>query len=403
MAVLKIYNEIQTEDEKRVNVLLGGISGICFKDIDAFCESLSDEDDLIDVRLHCSGGSCIEGWSIYDRLRATGKDITCTVEGNAASMATVILMAAPKERRRAYANAKLCVHNPWVSFDGMDGTMTADDLQKASEELRAEQDRILGLYVERCGCDKDEMQALMNEDKYIDVRKAKELGLISEIITPASAKKQGTVFNNKNKEEMKEEKDGKLEVKASLFERLLNKLGLSTEELSKGMDLSTVDGRLLTIQREVGDPMVGDEAYPDGSFKMPDGKTIVVANGVITEIKTNDDTDEEQEELENENEKRISELEKELKKLKKELEEAVTAKNEAEKNAKSEEDLRILNAVKIAGGEKALAKISSTYKPDRRVYDGENAKAKREQSKSDEIIQAAKAAMRERGKRRSKY
>ena len=45
----------------------------------------------------------------------------------------------------------------------------------------------------------------------------------------------------------------------------------------------------------------------------------------------------------------------------------------AEAKAKTVEELRILNAVKIAGGEKALAKLSSTYKPDGRKVDGARA------------------------------
>ena len=130
MAVLKIYNDIQTENEKKASEFWGEAEGVCFKDIDAFCESLKDDDNTIDVRLHCNGGSCIEGWSIYDRLRATGKEITCTIEGNCASMATVILMSAPKERRRAYSNAQICVHNPWVAGCQLDSAMTADDLEK---------------------------------------------------------------------------------------------------------------------------------------------------------------------------------------------------------------------------------------------------------------------------------
>ena len=135
MAVLKIYNDIQTEKEKNDCVLWGETAGVCFKDVDEFCASIPEDDNTIEIRLHCDGGSVIEGWSIYDRLRATGKEITCIVEGNVASMATVILMAAPKERRKAYQNAQFCVHNPWIPSWALDYAVTADDLQKASNDL----------------------------------------------------------------------------------------------------------------------------------------------------------------------------------------------------------------------------------------------------------------------------
>jgi len=377
MAVIKIYNDIQTEDEKAESRFWGLSEGVCFKDIDEFCESIPEDDNEIEVRLHCSGGSCIEGWSIYDRLRATGKEITCIVEGNAASMATVILMSAPKERRKAYNSAQICVHNPWMPGWCLDNVLTADDLKKHENALREQQEKILNLYVERCGCDKEEMQALMNEDKYIGVEEAKQLGLIGEIIAPISARKQNRVLNNKNQEQMKKKKDEKVEVKASVLNRVLAKLGLtSIEEFAKGMELSATDGTVLTIEREEGEPQVGDVASPDGEFVMPDGKTIVVENGVITEIK--EDNKGAKNEGEDE-QTRIEELEKEVEELKERIAELEKENETAKANAKTTEDLRILNAVKIAGGEKALAKISSNYKPDGRKPDGSKAKTTAEE------------------------
>lgn len=377
MAVLKIFNDIQTENEKNFCKYFGEAEGVCFKDVDEFCEAIPKGDNAIDVRIHCDGGSVVEGWGIYDRLRATGKDITCTVEGNAASMATVILMAAPKERRRAYKNAQICVHNPWVPSYALGNTLTAAELEKAASDLKETQEKMLDLYVERCECNREEMQALMDEDKYIGVDRAMELGLIGEIIAPASAKKQGLVFNNKKENKMAE-KNEKVEVKASLLDRALAKLGLKNiEELAKGLDLSTSDGQTLTVEREEGEPQIGDKASPDGTFEMPDGKTIVVKDGVITDIQTSSSGGDEGGEG-SELEKRVAELENEVKELQEKLESSENARKQAEAMAKTKEDLRILNAVKIAGGEKALANISSSYKPEPRKPEGTNASKKAE-------------------------
>lgn len=372
MAVLKIYNDIQTEKEKNDCVLWGDTAGVCFKDVDEFCASIPEDDNTIEVRLHCDGGSCIEGWAIYDRLRATGKEITCIVEGNAASMATVVLMAAPKERRKAYQSAQLCVHNPWIPSWSLDYAVTADDLQKASNDLREQQEKMLNLYVERCDCDREEMQALMDEDKYIDTSKAIELGLIGEVIAPISAKKVGAMKSNKSIKNNQMRKEKEIKVKASLMDRALAKLGLKNiEELAKGMDLSTSDGQTLTVEREEGEPQVGDNASPDGEFLMPDGKTIVVKDGVITDIKTDSNGSEGNEDEVEELKKQVAELEEKVEELESELE-------ESKAQAKTKDELRILNAVKIAGGEKALAKISSSYKPAGRKQSGANATEKAE-------------------------
>lgn len=378
MAQLKIYTDIQSESDKTFARLVGDVEGVSFADIDAFCNSIPADDNQIEVRLHCDGGSVTEGWAMYDRLRATGKEITCIVEGNAASMATVILMAAPKERRKAYENAHILVHNPWaVVMTAAD----ADDMQKMANDLKAEQERLVNLYVERCGVDRDTIQSLMDEDKFITAEEAKELGIIGEIIPPISAK----VRNTTNPINMNE-----VNVKASLLDRMLAKLGFKTLDEAasleiKALELSTADGQTLTIEREEGQPQVGDAANPDGEWLMPDGTTIVVENGVITDIKPKEDApegnvdddkkgeeptteeDDKDEEMERLRE-RIAELEKENEELRQQLE-------SANANARTTDDLRILNAVKMAGGEEALKKFSSTYTPDTRMPQGKKVSA----------------------------
>ena len=371
MAILKLYNDIQTEHEKNLCKWWGEAEGVCFKDVDEFLSQMKDDDGKIDLKIFCDGGSVLEGWAMYDKLRASGKEISATIEGKCASMATVILLAAPKERRYAYKSAQVCVHNPWVPGYSLGDQMTADDLQKAAENLKAQQDRILDLYVERCGCDRDEMQALMDEDKYISADEAKRLGIIGEIIAPASAKKDGVMFNNKNNEKMAEVKDEKIEVKASIWERIKAKLGIeSVEDLEKdepkALDLSTADGGTLQVEREEGSPQVGDKASPDGEHKMPDGSTIVVKDGVITDIKPKDGEGDGDGDGKDDKDAEIQALKDEVNELKGKL-------SAAEAKAKTVDELRILNAVKIAGGEKALAKLSSTYKPAARKVDGERA------------------------------
>lgn len=400
MAVLKIRSDIQTQDEKESLELWGMTGGVTYNDIADFCDNIPEDDNTIDVYLHCNGGSVIEGWGMYDRLRATGKEITCIVEGKAASMATILLMAAPKERRKAYKNASLCVHNPWLPSWALDYTVTADDLDKAAQELRESQEKMLDLYVERCGCDREEMQALMNEDKYIDTDKAMAMGLIGSVIAPISASKIDNNFINKKQKKMAEDKNKKVEVKASIIDRVLAKLGIkSLSELECGMDLSTTDGQTLTIEREEGDPQVGDKASPDGTHNMPDGKTIIVKDGVITEI-TDGGTSSPDPKGGMEDAQRIAELEGEVEELKKRIEELEQAKAQALANAKTADDLRILNAVKIAGGEKALAKISSGYVPPRREPSGKNASEKGDKDDWATVMEAKKAAIRDKYKRK---
>lgn len=387
MAVLKIQYDIQTEEEKKTCSFWGEAEGVCFKDVDEFVASIPKDDNQIEVRLFCDGGVVTEGWAIYDKLRSTGKEITCIVEGKAASMATVILMAAPKERRKAYKNAKILVHNPWAPGYALGDSLTADDLQKYADDLRAEQNRMLDLYVDRCGCDRAEMQALMNEDKFIDVDKAMEMGLIGEVIAPASAKAKGApIINSKSKNKMAKKEGEQVEVKKSLLDRVLAKLGVkSLDDVTYGLDLSTADGQTLTVEREEGEPQVGDKATPDGTFVMPDGKTIVVKDGVITDIQPASNAKDGEGDGagdgsgDGSEDDKVAELEKKIDELEQKIAELEDQLSAANAKAKTVDDLRILNAVKIAGGEKALAKLSSNYKPQGRQADGNNARNKAEE------------------------
>lgn len=362
MAVLKLYNPIMTEEGAEMMRWLGS-DGVCFKDIDEFLASIAEDDDTIELRLHCEGGSVTEGWAIVDKLRASGKKITATVEGVCASMATVVLLAASE--RKAYPHASLLIHEPYIPEYTLAEAYRAEDLQKLADSLNAETQKILDFYVERTGADRAELEALMSEDKFVDMERAKELGFISEILPALSARsrtaKAQAKWNNnhQNFNSMAEKKNAIAEAFTALGEAL----GLSQPK-AVAYELTTESGDTITIDKPEGeDPAVGDAASPDGEHQMPDGTTIVVVDGVITEIRpaegNDDDNDDNDDELAKAN-ARIAELEAELANAKAEAE-------SAKAQAKTKEEMEILNLVTIAGGKAWLAQAKSEYKPAKRT------------------------------------
>lgn len=394
MAKLRIYNDIDSQDNKFWYQWFGG-DCVCFQDIDVFAASIPENDDTIDMRIFCNGGSVVEGWAIYDRLRQSGKKISCTIEGKAASMATIIMLAAPKESRKAYENAAFLLHNPWVPGWCLGDQLNAKDLKNQGEEMQMWQDKMVDAYVERCGCDREEIQDLMDKDIFISTSEALRLGLISSTVAPISAsasKRNIEQFINSKQNPKAMEK--KTEVKASLLDKILAKFGVKTLEEAeqalaepqakvepKAMELNTADGQTLTVEREEGDPQVGDKASPDGTFEMPDGKTIVVEDGVITDIQTADDTDTDTDDTDNDggsasstDNDTVAKLQQQVAALKQQLSDTKAQLASAQKLAKSKEDMRILNAVKMAGGaEKVLADFSSHYQPAQRQPSGKGA------------------------------
>ena len=245
---------------------------------------MDPSDNSIEVELHSCGGDCIEGYAIYDALRASGKEISCTVVGLCASMATVILLAAPIERRKMYQHAQLLIHEPYCPKGAFNEDLTIGSLQEKMNFLNQERSKMLSLYVERTGKTQEEIEAQMVAGSWFGSDKAVELGFISSVIPAMSAKVEKPVINNQTiKTEMKEKEERKPTV-AEAFRMLGVALGISKPEAS-GMVITTSTGEELTVEREEGEIQVGDTASPDGEFVLEDGRTVVVTDGVITEIK----------------------------------------------------------------------------------------------------------------------
>lgn len=368
MAYLKIYSPIVNEDNKAMTLFFSGVEGVSFQDIDEFISSIPENDNLIDMRLHCAGGDVIEGWAMVDKLRATGKEIRATIEGQCASMATVLLCAAPKENRRAYPHAQILIHDPYIPEYTLADAYRAEDLEKIAADLRANTEKILDFYVERTGANREELAALMKDDKWIDTAEAQRLGFISEIIPPASAYagKGAAAWpnNNQNKTSMKNEKTMQAAMK-----RLAALMGFNvTPAQIVAYELDTESGETITIDKPEGEaPAVGDNASPDGEHKMPDGTTIIIEDGIITEIRAAEgqggEGPEPVAEGEDEKDVRIAELEAENAELKERIAELEQELEGAKSVAKTSDEKRILNLVKVAGGIDWLKKVQSEYKP----------------------------------------
>ena len=204
-------------------------------------------------------------------------------------------------------------------------------------------------------------------------------------------------------------------VDESLFKRMLNKLGIKkAEDLNVvNMTVSAVDGAELTIDREDGDPQVGDTASPDGEFVMEDGSTITVSGGAITNIVKCDpekDPEEEPEEdpkkdPEDDSEKdqngaatsdietlnkTISEMSERLDDLKKVNEKLSKEVADLKAEAISQDERGLLEAVKKHGGAdwlERVSKLSSSFRPDSKAFeDKTKAAQKQEESVGQDFL-----------------
>jgi ATP-dependent Clp protease protease subunit len=227
------------------------------------------------------------------------------------------------------------IHNPWTSVKG-----DSAQLQEASGWIAKFEKRCEKFYSEKTGLDEQTVSNLMDRETYIAPSQAVSLGFATEARQTAMALIHKP-NNNSNSKKMAKTKKG--ETKLQKIMALL--LGDDDPEANM-LELTAANGDTIVIDREEGEPQVGDGASPDGSHAMPDGSTIVVAEGTITEIIP----------AEGGNDEELEQLRAEVAQLKEQL-------ATAQATAKNTEEINQLNAIKIAGGTEWLAKQCSHYKP----------------------------------------
>lgn len=351
---LKIYDDIVASQEQEQREFLMMSRGVSFADIDDFIASIPADDDSIEMLIHSRGGSVSEGWAIIDKLRATGKTISATIDGTCASMAVTLYLAA--SIRKAHEHAVIHIHNPYIPGESlMCEKLNASTLAGMATDMSAESDKMAAWYAERTGTDIATIKAIMDEDRDMAMDEAVALGFVQEVLPPVSASIEKTKPNN-----IMNDKQNKMGVLSALANFLGIKVALE-EDKAQALVLMTNEGTELTVERNDGEDIeVGDKASPDGEHTLEDGTVVVVADGVITEIRSVDDTPEETDE---------GKCGDDEKKALEERIAALEAENAELKAAqKSDEEQRILSRVQKAGGMAWLDKVSkSSYTPSKRV------------------------------------
>lgn len=137
----------------------------------------------ITVVLNSFGGDVTEGVAVYNLLRAS-RPVNIVISGIAASIASVIAMAG--DRVSMYSNSTLYVHHAWTFAEG-----NASQMKQRTAELEAADRVLIGAYMAKSGRTEEEIVALLDgpngDGSSIDADRALELGLIDEILDPATA------------------------------------------------------------------------------------------------------------------------------------------------------------------------------------------------------------------------
>lgn len=182
-----IFNVIKESEELGIVEIYGAIGfeywdGIDIKSVQQQLLQIVDCKSIV-VRISSFGGNVSEALGIYELLRSLGNKVTTECIGMNASAATIIAMAGNTRRMSKYGF--YLIHKCSSAVFGNENEMEAE-----LESQRKVNEKLVQLYVDRTGCDKEKIEELMEADngngRWLNIEEAMAYGFITEEIdTPA--------------------------------------------------------------------------------------------------------------------------------------------------------------------------------------------------------------------------
>ena len=150
-----------------------GIEATCPKIVHDAIEKANGED--LEVIINSGGGSVFPASEIYTALRDYAGNVIVKIVGLAASAASVVAMAGTKVLMSP--TAQMMIHNVTTYAEG-----DYRDMEHTAEILKNANNTIANAYRLKSGKTQEELLALMDNETWMTAQKAKELGLIDEIM-----------------------------------------------------------------------------------------------------------------------------------------------------------------------------------------------------------------------------
>ncbi len=142
-----------------------------------FLESENPDKDIY-MYINSPGGVVTSGLAIYDTMQYIRPKVATLCMGQAASMGSLLLTAGEPGMRFALPNARIMIHQPSGGFSGQ-----ATDIEIHAQEILSLKKRLNQMYVKHTGQKLAIIEKNMERDNFMDAEKAKEFGLIDQIVS----------------------------------------------------------------------------------------------------------------------------------------------------------------------------------------------------------------------------
>jgi ATP-dependent Clp endopeptidase proteolytic subunit ClpP len=173
----------EAKDKKRAEVIIYdeiGMWGITAKDFHQQLKALGADVTHLDISINSPGGEVFAGLSIYNMLARHKAQKTVTIDGIAASMASVIAMAG--DTIIMPENAMMMIHDPSGVVIG-----TSKDMRELANALDKMKSSMIAAYAGKSGKDREEIAEIMATETWLTAEEAVEMGFADEIEEPVKA------------------------------------------------------------------------------------------------------------------------------------------------------------------------------------------------------------------------
>lgn len=158
---------------------------------DDFVTQLEAITGPVDVHMNTCGGEVFEGIAIYNALRHRD-DVAITIDGLAASIGSVIAMAASPNKLFIEPTARMMIHDGYAAATG-----NAAELAAMVDQLNSASDTIAEIYAARTGTASTVWRDKMKKETWYTGAQAVDAGLADGLVGATSAQNRTGVLINK--------------------------------------------------------------------------------------------------------------------------------------------------------------------------------------------------------------
>lgn len=175
----KFYSFVKNEAQETELRIEGVIASESWYDDEVsprlFREELAKHSGDITVRVNSPGGDVTAGVSIYNALNEHDGNVTIKVDGLAASIASLIIMAGDKIIM--LPGSMQMLHLPWTIAAG-----NSKDMEQTVEMLKKVGESMIPIYAARSGLSEERVQEILEAETWLTAEEAVELGFADEAV-----------------------------------------------------------------------------------------------------------------------------------------------------------------------------------------------------------------------------